>query len=145
MNMNLMAIHGAGIRKMRNENGDEVEVICLPVKENFIFLTEKGAAYLPLVAFPIPEEKRIEKYGYRSLFLVKQEIPKEENPEWKENVPILGSLRERILRAEDINQGSKYYEMNEKSTPAPQPQKQAAAEQSRPISGMPDANTDLPF
>lgn len=145
LSMNLMNIHGSGIRKMRNEDGKEVEVICIPVNENYIYLTEKGAAYMSMVAFEVPEEKRIERNGYKSTFIFKQEIPRDQNPEWKDSAPIVGNIRERIMHVSDANQGSKYYEMNEKKDKTNQEQKQVQNEQTVKKTTIEDTNEDLPF
>lgn len=74
-----------------------VKGIFIPIEANHLFLSEKGAVYLDLVAFPLNDPK---EWGDH---LVKQSLPKAVReamtPEQQKETPIMGNLDTRSAGA----------------------------------------------
>lgn len=89
-NLNLTALkHGL----VKGKTEGEV-IVCIPVKANNLFKSEKGNVYLPLVGFEF-EDKSNKKY--KDTHILKQSFKKEEleamDEETKKALPILGNAR----------------------------------------------------
>lgn len=77
-------------REMTGKNGDKVEVLIIPIKENELFVGEKGV-YLDITAIEIKNKVGDSKDTH----LLKQSFPKEMydamSEEQKQSYPILGN------------------------------------------------------
>lgn len=81
------------IEKRKTKSGEMIDVVTLPIKNNNLFLSEKGNCYLDLIGFEVAPEKR----KTDDTHLVKQSLPKDVqekmSEEEKRAMPILGNLR----------------------------------------------------
>ena len=92
--MNLAALKSV-VRKMKGKDGKEIDVLIIPIKENDLFLSEKGGVYLNIIAFA---NDKIENFTHA----IKQSFDKETREKQKADgvqTPFLGNL-------ELINSGS---------------------------------------
>lgn len=80
------------------KKGQEEKIKCLviPIKENHLFMSEKGNIYMDIVAFERKEPMKDKDGAIVQTHLVKQSLPKEVRDkmtdEQKRNQPIIGSL-----------------------------------------------------
>jgi len=76
------------VRKMKNKDGKEIDVLIIPIEENNLFLSKKGSVYLDIIAF---ESDKIPDFTHS----VKQSLPKEVREQLKADgiqTPFLGNL-----------------------------------------------------
>jgi len=79
------------IMTKKGKDKKDVECIVIPIEKNQLFKSEKGAVYLDIIAFDVPNSK------YGDTHLVKQSLPKKVrevmSKEELEAMPILGNLK----------------------------------------------------
>ena len=79
------------VRSITGKNGNPVECLIIPIKENNLFFGEKGI-YLDLQAFELKDRKPDQKDTH----IVKQSFPKEVfdkmSEQEKKDMPILGNM-----------------------------------------------------
>lgn len=89
--LDLAKLEKVGVANITGRTGKKVKCVLIPVEENDVFLSEKGGAYLDLVAFEMKEER------YGQSHLVKLSLPKEQaqwmTEEQRNAMPILGALK----------------------------------------------------
>ncbi len=77
------------IRKIKNKKGEPIDCLIIPIKENGLFHSTKGAIYLDIIAF---ENDKIPEYTHS----IKQSIPSDKfkvmTTEEKRAMPFLGNL-----------------------------------------------------
>lgn len=109
------------IEKRKTKSGEMIDVITLPIKNNNLFLSEKGNVFFDLIAFEVAPDKR----KGEDTHLVKQSLDKavmdKMTDEQKKAMPIIGNLK-----------------VWGQSEPTP-------AAQSQDFSGMPQYGDALPF
>ena len=74
------------VEKRKTKSGEQIDVITLPIKNNNLFLSDKGNVFLDLIAFEVAPEKR----KTEDTHLVKQSLPKEKQTD---SDPILGNMK----------------------------------------------------
>lgn len=86
MNIDLLRLKGASVKEM--QNGEKCIVV--PVKENDVFLSDRGGAYLSLTAI----QKREITYGQTHIIRrkVAYDVYKNLTKEEQRAIPILGAL-----------------------------------------------------
>jgi len=81
------------IEKRKTKSGDMIDVITLPIKNNNLFLSEKGNVFFDLIAFEVAPDKRKNEDTH----LVKQSLDKavmdKMTEEQKKAMPIIGNLK----------------------------------------------------
>lgn len=89
--INLAALKNAAI--IKSGKNKDVDCILIPINQNNLFKSEKGAVYLDLIGFEVAPEKR--KADSKDTHLVKQSLPKAiqeaQSDEEKRAMPILGN------------------------------------------------------
>lgn len=87
--INLAALKNAAI--IKSGKNKDVDCILIPIEQNHLFKSEKGAIYLDLQGFELKERKSDSKDTH----LVKQSLPKDVrdamSDEEKRGMPILGN------------------------------------------------------
>jgi len=87
--VNLAALKNAAI--IKSGKNKDVDCILIPIDQNHLFKSEKGAVYLDLQGFELKNPKE----GSKDTYLVKQSLPKEVftkmTDEEKNAMPILGN------------------------------------------------------
>lgn len=88
--INLAALKNAAI--ITSGQNKDVDCIIIPIAQNHLFRSDKGAVYLDLIGFETPNDKRKGKDTH----LVKQSLSKEVqdamSEEEKKAIPILGNF-----------------------------------------------------
>lgn len=74
------------VEKRKTTTGETIDVITIPIKNNNLFLSEKGNVFLDLIAFEVAPEKR----KTEDTHLVKQSLPKDKQTD---KDPIIGNLK----------------------------------------------------
>lgn len=74
------------IEKRKTKGGEQIDVITLPIKNNNLFLSDKGNVFLDIIAFEVAPDKR----KTEDTHLVKQSLPKDKQ---SESDPIIGNLK----------------------------------------------------
>ena len=81
------------VEKRKTTTGETIDVITIPIKNNNLFLSEKGNVFLDLIAFEVAPEKR----KTDDTHLVKQSLDKATSEKMSEDekrsMPILGNLK----------------------------------------------------
>lgn len=87
--INLAALKNATILKM-GKNKD-VECIIIPIAQNHLFRSEKGAVYLDMVGFPLKEKKADSKDTHLVSQSFSKEVREKQTEEDKKANKILGN------------------------------------------------------
>ena|GEM_PF-1916942 len=81
------------VEKRKTKSGEQIDVITLPIKNNNLFLSDKGNVFLDLIAFEVAPEKR----KTEDTHLVKQSLDKKASDamtdQEKRDMPILGNMK----------------------------------------------------
>lgn len=89
ISVNLSKLNGTKVKELKTKDGETVECVIIPVKQNNIFVSEKSGAYLNLSA----RENKDQRYSTHSLVvnIDKEEYLKMSQKE-KENIPTCGNM-----------------------------------------------------
>lgn len=100
--LDLLKLQGAFAINIQGKTATK-ECVCIPIKDNHLFVGEKGI-YLDLSAREIAPEKRVSGDSH----IITQSLPKDVfnalTEEEKKNRPILGSMREFQPQGMEITQ-----------------------------------------
>ncbi len=69
------------VEKRKTKSGEEIDVITIPIKNNRLFLSEKGNVFLDLIGFEVAPEKR----KGDDTHLVKQSLNKADSEKMSED------------------------------------------------------------
>jgi hypothetical protein len=87
-NLNLSALKHAR-KKMKLQNGNEVECLVIPIELNHLFQGKEGAVYLNTIGFPMKERKEHETHIIKQSF--KKEFLDTLTEEERKSLPIFGN------------------------------------------------------
>ena len=77
------------VRKRKTKSGEEIDVLIIPIKKNNLYLSQKGAVYLDIVAF---ESGSIKEYTHMVKQSIGGDVYKAMTDQEKRDKPILGNL-----------------------------------------------------
>jgi hypothetical protein len=79
-------------RKMKNKEGEEFDLLIIPIQKNNLFQGKEGAVYIDIIGFEMKEPKEYATHIVKQSFSKKdrEKMPKEQ----LDNLPILGNLNE---------------------------------------------------
>lgn len=94
--INLASMESYKIVDLKDDKGNPMKAIVLPIEKNNLFLSKEGNVYLDLVIFKRKEPFKNEDGAVVQTHLVKQSLPKEVreamSDEEKRNQPIIGNM-----------------------------------------------------
>lgn len=113
ISVNLSKLNGTKVKELKTKDGETVECVIIPVKQNNIFVSEKSGAYLNLSA----RENKDQRYSTHSLVVNvnKEEYLKMSKAD-KDKIPTCGTMSpigfkqniKRNKKEETSNKNSKF-------------------------------------
>jgi hypothetical protein len=85
----LSKFNGAKVKELKNQKGENVECLIIPIKDNNIYVSQKNEAFINLSA----REKTDQRFSTHSLVInVDKETYKKMDSSQRSNMPIVGLM-----------------------------------------------------
>lgn len=89
ISINLSKFNGAKVKELKNQKGENVECLIIPIKDNNIYVSQKNEAFINLSA----REKTDQRFSTHSLVInVDKETYKKMDSSQRSNMPIVGLM-----------------------------------------------------